>query len=219
MASGKGRLVWITADLIEETVDQLRAKFERGGMAQGTHLFWAAYISIDGTGAPKERVANAQMFEQGVRAALEVSKETMRRVILQCGAKWYGPHRRSVPMPLKESMPMHLQGADFYVDQRDSLLRFQREFNHSFDWTITLPGTVCGFTRASYQSLGTALALYAAIKAYLKEPLEFPGTRQKFGTGDDLIDAGLLADFDIWCATTPKCGGEILWVFEMGCES
>ncbi len=95
-------------------------------------------------------------------------------------------------------------------DQRASLLQLQKESNNSFSWTITLPGTVCGFTRASYQSLATTLALYGALKAYLKEPLEFPGTRQKFGTGDDLICAALLAEFDVWAAVEEKCGGEVL---------
>jgi hypothetical protein len=52
-------------------------------------LFWAAYIAVDGTGMPKERVANAKMFEQGARAAIEVSRANLRRVILQCGAKWW----------------------------------------------------------------------------------------------------------------------------------
>jgi len=140
----------------------------------------------------------------------------------------YGPHVRSVPMPLKESMGYQEKGADFYLlvdgcistlprnlihrpsDQRASLLQLQKESNNSFSWTITLPGTVCGFTRASYQSLATTLALYGALKAYLKEPLEFPGTRQKFGTGDDLICAALLAEFDVWAAVEEKCGGEVL---------
>lgn len=36
---------------------------------------------------PKERIANAKIYEQGVRAAVEVSKANLRRVILQCGAK------------------------------------------------------------------------------------------------------------------------------------
>ncbi|KAI9011705.1 hypothetical protein DFJ74DRAFT_307700 [Hyaloraphidium curvatum] len=209
VAKGTGRLSWITADLLEESVESLKSKFAAGGVAAGTHCFWAAYINIDGTGMPKERVANAKMFEQGLRATVEIAGYSLRRVILQCGAKWYGPHKRSVPMPLKESMGPHTEGADFYLMQRDSMLRLAEEWKDRWDWVITLPGTVYGFTRASYQSLATSLALYAAMKAHLREPLEFPGTRQRLVNADDAICAALLAEFDVWCATTPACGGEV----------
>jgi hypothetical protein len=36
VGKGKGRLVWITADLIEETVAALKTKFVEGGVAEGT---------------------------------------------------------------------------------------------------------------------------------------------------------------------------------------
>lgn len=35
-------------------------------------------------------------------------------------------------MPLKETMPPHEVGADFYLDQRDSTVRLMKECNNSF---------------------------------------------------------------------------------------
>lgn len=212
VVGGKGRFIWISADLVEETLDQLKKKFAANGVSETTHVFWAGYIQAGGVGSVREREANAKMYEQGVRAAVELAKDNMRRVILQCGGKGYGPHRRSVPMPLKESMPPHEVGADFYLDQRDSTIRLQKECNNSFDYTVTIPGGIFGFTRACTQSLATTIGLYLALKAYLKEPAEFPGTKKKYGNGDDVTCAALLAEFNVWCATTPECGGEVLWV-------
>lgn len=174
-------------------------------------IFWAAYIPVDGVGMPKERAANAKIYEQGVRAAVTLCRDNLRRVLLQTGAKLYGVHRRSIPMPLEETMPPHEVGADFYLDQLASTRQLIKECNNSFDYVMTVPGAICGFTRSSYQSLATSLGLYIALKAHLREPAEFPSTRHKYQTGEDMCCASLLAEFDVWCGVTPKCGGETLW--------
>ncbi|KXS12256.1 NAD(P)-binding protein [Gonapodya prolifera JEL478] len=213
VTQGIGRLTWICADFLEESVEELIAKFKSGRVEGTTHVFFGAYVRIDGTGGPKEHVANTDMFERSIRASIGAAGKTVKRILLQIGAKWYGPHtRKTLPVPLRESLEPDVKGASFYIPQRDFLGSYAAECQQqglTWDWVITAPYTVWGFTRASYQSLATTIALYATIQAHLGEPLHFPGNNNRWLGADDAICADLLAKFNVWCITTPQCGGEL----------
>lgn len=58
-------------------------------------------------------------------------------------------------------------------------------------------------------TFATSLAFYAMIKSHLKEPLTYPGTFESYIATHDASPAGFLAEFNVWCATTPEAGGRV----------
>ncbi|TPX38283.1 hypothetical protein SmJEL517_g00079 [Synchytrium microbalum] len=208
---GRGRLTWVQADLNEESLDSIVAKYRKGGVEEVTHVFYCAYVLIDGWQGPEERRANAKICHQGVQAADIVSKR-LARVLLQTGgkasniiAKWYGVHRVVRPNPLMESDTPD-PSADFYLDQMESVKALSQ--GKQWDWTMTIPAGIMGFTRQSQMNLATTIMLYCALKAHTGEPLIWPANGQGFDASHDETDVVYLAAFNVWAITTPKCGGE-----------
>lgn len=82
------RLIWVAADLLDESVDALAAKFGGAGVGDASVLFWGAYlIGPDGWGSASETEINRKMFDNCLRATLAVNKGKLERVLLQLGEK------------------------------------------------------------------------------------------------------------------------------------
>ncbi|KAI9029504.1 hypothetical protein DFJ74DRAFT_658633 [Hyaloraphidium curvatum] len=203
-----GRLSWVCSDLLEDSHEVVEEKLKAVGGDGITHVFYAGYVVVDGWMGPKERAANAKLFDVGVGAAAKVAAKAMRRIVLQVGAKWYGFHTKYTVCPLTEEDEPDPKGADFYLDQWASAKRLSEASGGQFDWTVTIPTGIYGFARSSYMNSATTFALYAAVQAFRGEPLEFPGSKERWIVGNDFIDSMLLAKFDVWAGTTGKCGGE-----------
>ncbi|TPX38282.1 hypothetical protein SmJEL517_g00078 [Synchytrium microbalum] len=201
---GRGRLTWISTDLNEESLDSIVAKYRKGGVENVTHVFYCAYVLIEGWQGAEERKANAKICHQGVQAA-DIVSTRLARVLLQTGGKFYGVHRVKRDQPLMESDEPH-PAADFYLDQIDSVKSLSQ--GKQWDWAMTIPGGIMGFTRQSQMNLATTIMLYCALKAHTGEPLIWPGNGRGFGAPRDETDVVYLAAFNVWAATTPKCGGE-----------
>jgi nucleoside-diphosphate-sugar epimerase len=58
-------------------------------------------------------------------------------------------------------------------------------------------------------TFATSLAFYAMIKAHLGEPLTYPGTFESYVATHDASPSAFLAEFNVWCATTPAAGNRV----------
>ncbi|KAI9011652.1 hypothetical protein DFJ74DRAFT_771954 [Hyaloraphidium curvatum] len=202
------RLTWVSADLYEESVEQLAEKFGKAGVGQCSVLFWGAYLLGDGWGSPRELDLNTKMFDQCLRATLAVTKGKLKRVLLQLGEKWYSRHPTPA-LPQRETFDDPQPSiAPFYASQ----LSIARSLapQHGFSWTVTLPQCIYGATRQCAQTLATSLGVWAYAHKLLGMPLVFPGNVRAWNAVMDGSDAALLAELNVWAATEAKCENEIL---------
>lgn len=224
-----GRLHWVCSDLLVDSMDEVANKLEAVGGDKITHVFYAGYVVIDGWMGKKERAANAKLFDVGVGAAAKIAAKSLRRICVQTGAKAYGFHVQHTKCPLTEADPWHPVGADFYIDQVESAKRLSEASGGQFDWVVTVPSGIWGFSRSSFMNSATTWALYCAVQAHRGVELSFNGSIERWLVGNDFVDAMHLAKFDVWCGTTAKCGGEYFnasngsvytweWMWPIFCE-
>lgn len=83
-----GRLHWVCSDLLVDSQEVVEEKLKKVGGEKITHIFFAGYVVIDGWRGKKERAANARLFDIGAGAACKIAAKSMRRIVLQTGAKW-----------------------------------------------------------------------------------------------------------------------------------
>nr|WP_309225711.1 SDR family oxidoreductase [Quadrisphaera sp. INWT6] len=167
-----------------------------------THVFITAW-SRQETEAENIRV-NGGM----VRDLLAVlgPQGTLRHVALVTGLKHYlGPFeaygRGDLPdTPFLEDAE-RLPVDNFYYVQEDEL--FAAAAAHGFTWSVHRSHTVIGHAVGNAMNLASTLAAYAGIQRHLGRPLVFPGSRAQWDGVVDLTDADLLADHQLWAATTP----------------
>ncbi|KAI9016901.1 hypothetical protein DFJ74DRAFT_678723 [Hyaloraphidium curvatum] len=206
-ALGK-RLVWVEADLLNESPDALAEKFTAAGGAEITHVLWGAYVyPPQGWGSKEETDANEKIFDSTMRAVVKCSKK-FERVVLQLGAKW---HIRDPPMiqPIRESdEPPNVPLCPFYNRQLTVAKKLGAE--HGFTWTCTLPLAILGVTRQTAMTQATSLATYILIMKHREGPLIFPGSAGDWNSIQQASSADLLAKHNVWAALEPKCAGQIL---------
>ena len=167
-----------------------------------THVFFTAW-SRQQTEAENIRV-NGGM----VRDLLAVlgPQGSLRHVGLVTGLKHYlGPFEAygqgDVPdTPFLEDAE-RLPVDNFYYAQEDEL--FAAATAHGFTWSVHRSHTVIGHAVGNAMNLASTLAAYAGIQSHLGRPFVFPGSRAQWDGVVDLTDAGLLADQQLWAATTP----------------
>ena len=167
-----------------------------------THVFFAAW-SRQQTEAENIRV-NAGMVRD-LLAALG-PQGSLRHVALVTGLKHYlGPFEAygqgDVPdTPFLEDAE-RLPVDNFYYAQEDELVAAAAA--HGFTWSVHRSHTVIGHAVGNAMNLASTLAAYAGVQRHLGRPFVFPGSRAQWDGVVDLTDAGLLADQQLWAATTP----------------
>ncbi|KXS21391.1 NAD(P)-binding protein [Gonapodya prolifera JEL478] len=209
-ALGSGRLRWIAADLYRAGEHGLVELFEKNGVADVEHLFWAAYAVADGWGTDSELEMNTKMFQNCLRAVSHVAGPRLKRVLLQLGGKWH--IRKPAPkLPFRESAePPNLPIAGFYTAQHKVLLEEHARKTGNWDWVVVLPNAILGHTRQAQMTLATTIAIWATVKATLGQPLNFPGTLQAYEAHGNETSADLLAEFLAWAATKPECALQVI---------
>ena len=90
---------------------------------------------------------------------------------------------------------------NFSYAQEDAL--FAAAAAHGFTWSVHRSHTVIGHAVGNAMNLASTLAAYAGIQRSLGRPFVFPGSGAQWYGVVDLTDAGLLADQQLWAATTP----------------
>ena len=187
-------------------VDLLNAqecKAKLGGLAEVTHLFYAAYQERSTEG---EQVAVNGAMLRNLVSAIEVAAPELEHVCLIEGVKAYGCQFGPYKTPARETDPRHLP-PNFYYDQEDFLRDQQR--GKAWAWSALRPSLVCGPGVGHPMNFVMAVAVYASISRELGLPLWFPGTRGAYTPLSEATDAVQLARAAVWAATESRCANQI----------
>jgi nucleoside-diphosphate-sugar epimerase len=196
----RGRVRYVSVDLLERAA----AEQALGGLAEATHVFYAAFQGAPGAAADFARnvVANRDILVHAV-SALDKAAAGLERVVLVTGTKYYGSHLGAYRTPARESDPRHF-GPNYYFDQIDWLTQFQR--GKRWSWVELRPQTLCGFAPGTPMSIVPAIAVYASISRELGLPLRFPGTAWR--SIYQVTDSAHFAAAALWAATSPRTANE-----------
>jgi nucleoside-diphosphate-sugar epimerase len=167
-----------------------------------THIFFTA---LQMRASPFEEVTLNQAMLQNLLEAIDRSSNTLRKVVLMEGAKYYGAHLGPYKTPAKEDDPRHLP-PNFYYDQEDYLKA--RSAAHGWSWTALRPSCICGFAVGNPMNMATVIAVYASLCRELGLPLRYPGSARAYGALMEMTDAHLLAKAAVWAAENESCNAE-----------
>lgn len=192
------RAEFISVDL----EDPAAAERALGKLDDVTHVFYSA---LNGSIHAENVAGNLALVRNSVGVLAEASAQSMQRVVLTQGGKYYGCHLGKHKTPSKETDPRHLP-PNFYYDQQDFVVELQR----GKDWTYTLvrPEAVIGNVAGIPLNSCGFLAAYAAVCKHLDVPFHYPGPQQAFEAYNKFTDARLLGRFEAWCATAPEAANE-----------
>lgn len=181
------------------------AAAERGlaGMAEVTHLVFAAYVERE-TDEELIRVNDALL--RNTLDALAAAGAVLQHVTIYQGGKAYGHHLGFFNTPAKESDP-RLIAPHFYYTQEDLLRRIATE--RGFRFTVLRPEGVTGYAVGNPMNLLMVIGVYAAISKKLGLPLRFPGTRAAYEALYQTTDAELLARATVWAGSAPEAAEHI----------
>jgi nucleoside-diphosphate-sugar epimerase len=194
----KGPVRHLAVDLLDR--DQARERL--GGLAEVTHIFYAAYQQRPSWA---ELVApNLTMLVNAVEA-VEPAAAGLRHISLMQGYKVYGAHLGPFKTPARESDPRHMP-PEFNLDQQDFLEDRQR--GKAWSWSAIRPSVVCGFALGNPMNLAMVIAVYAAMSKELGLPLRFPGRPGAYDSLLEMTDAGLLARATLWAATDERAANQ-----------
>ena len=190
---------WIAVDL----ADQQACRRALGGLAEITHVFYAARYDHPVEGQPEPVEINASMLTNLVDALEPVC--ALEHVHAVHGSKYYGHQLGPLPMPLREDNP-RAAGRNFYFDQEDFLI--SRSRGAGWNYSTSRPHAFCDAAIDHPRSLGLVLAVYAALQRELRQPFDFPGGVNGYHTLTQFTDLALLARAAAWMATEPRCANE-----------
>jgi nucleoside-diphosphate-sugar epimerase len=193
-----GAVRHVAADLL----DPADAKAKLSGLADVTHLFYAAYQ--DRPSWAELVPPNLAMLVNAVDAVEPVAPG-LRHVSLMQGYKVYGAHLGPFKTPARESDAPHMP-PEFNVDQQDFLEARQR--GKAWTWSAIRPSVVVGFALGNPMNLAMVIAVYAAISKELGLPLRFPGKPGAYDALLEMTDAGLLARATVWAATDERAANQ-----------
>jgi len=187
-----------------DLLDAGDAKEKLHGLAQATHIFYAAFQAGSGPAADyaKNIAANRDMLVNSV-SAIDGAAPGLQRVVLVTGTKYYGSHLGAFKTPAREDDPRHA-GANYYFDQIDWLAGYQK--GKPWTWTELRPQTLCGFAPGTAMSILSVIAVYAAVLKELGKPLAFPGTAWE--SLYQVTESSHLANAALWAATEPRCANQ-----------
>lgn len=194
----EGEYRHISANLL----DPVDAKDNLGGLAEVTHIFFAAYIEKPSWA---EMVAPNMDLLVNLLDAVEPVASGLEHVNIMHGTKWYGNHLGPFKTPAKESDPGHMP-PNFYYDQQAHIV--ERQKGKSWTWSTARPHGICGFAIGNPMNLVMVLAVYATISKELGLPLRHPGSEANARALYNVTDSGLLARSCVWMATEPKAANE-----------
>jgi nucleoside-diphosphate-sugar epimerase len=207
----ESRAAFVSVDLLDRDACERRL----GALRDVTHVVYAAVNEqrdlVSGWRRTEHAEANFQMLRNLVDV-VERSAPALRHITLLQGAKAYGAHLGSYPIPARETAPRHMP-PNFYYEQEDFLA--ERQHGKSWSWTILRPPLIIGFAVGSSMNMLTTIAAYAAISKELGLPFRFPGSN--LTNIAQAVDARLLARAIRWAGTTPACANQTFNVTNGDC--
>jgi nucleoside-diphosphate-sugar epimerase len=190
------RAKFLSVDLVDREACEGALRAVRGI----SHVFFCAYSAGDDEFASVE--TNLRLL---VNLVESLDSDTLERLVLVEGAKWYGAHLGPYRTPAKEDDPRHLP-PNFYYDQEDYVR--ERATRGGWTWAAVRPSGICGFASGNPMNLSTALAVYCVLSKELGLPLRFPGKPGAFRAVCEMTDASHLARALLWAATDERCANE-----------
>ena len=172
-----------------------------------THVVYAALQESGDLAAgwqdPELMTYNLRLFENALEPLLQAHGSSLLHVSLLQGAKAYGLHVGSSPLPAKEGAPRD-RHENFYFLQEDALRKLCN--GGSLSWTILRPQVVYGESIGSPMNLLPAIGVYATLEKAHGRPLCFPGGTP---TVQEAVDARLLARAINWAGESREATNEI----------
>ena len=179
-----------------DLLDAEACRRELGGLADVTHIFFAAYKL--GASFAEEIAPNVAMLRNVVEA-VEPAATGLRHVQLVQGSKFYGNTFGPYRTPAREEQTPH-PAPQFYRPQRDWLIA--RQQGKAWTWSTLRPHGIWGHATGSQLSMMLATALYATVMKHLGQPLHFPGKPGAYDALYQMTEASHLAKGMLWAATS-----------------
>jgi nucleoside-diphosphate-sugar epimerase len=207
----ESRAEFISVDLL----DRDACRQHLGVLRDITHIVYAAVAEqrdlVSGWRQAEHADANFLMLKN-LFEVIERSAPALQHVTLLQGAKAYGAHLGSYPIPARESAPRHMPPS-FYYEQEDYLR--ERQHGKAWSWTILRPPLIVGFAVGSAMNMLTTIAAYAAISKELGLPFRFPGSNLTHIA--QAVDTRLLAKAIRWAGATDACANQVFNVTNGDC--
>ncbi|KAK1573004.1 uncharacterized protein LY79DRAFT_641967 [Colletotrichum navitas] len=215
---------FIQSDLLSGTEELGRTLRDLNGNID--YVFFFAYTQPPPSNGGRlwsnvdEMVSSNRALLVNLLSALDYANIKPRRFLLQTGGKNYGVHLGPTKTPQEEWFPRCDLEPNFYYFQEDSLWDWCRK--NATEWVISMPSFVIGAVPHCQMSLALPLGIYAAVSAYLGEPLVFLGDISAWTTVQRNSSAMLNAYFAEWLALEEKTANEkfnstdgTIWTWEM----
>ncbi|PSN61180.1 NAD(P)-binding protein [Corynespora cassiicola Philippines] len=131
-----------------------------------------------------------------------------KRILLQTGGKNYGVHIGRVRTPLVESdpQPQHLE-PNFYYRQEELLFAYCSAHEETC-WNIVMPAAIIGATEHPSMNTFVSYSVYAAVKAYKGEMLEYGAGMESWQFEALHASARLTGYLSEWAVLEDKCRNE-----------
>lgn len=206
------RVTHVSVDLLS-SAESIAGELKRANV-KAEYLFYYAYLQPKSVIDPMSPDAvkglietNVPMF-QNLLYALPLANTIPRRILIQTGGKNYGAHVGRVRTPLVESDPQPRHIADnFYYHQEDALKSFC-EKHPGTAWNVVRPFGIVGSAPSSPLNMFMCFAVYAAVQARKREPIEFGGDLDAWQFETACSTARLTGYLSEWAVLEPDCANE-----------
>ncbi|KAI0129701.1 hypothetical protein BJ170DRAFT_617299 [Xylariales sp. AK1849] len=195
----------IAVDFLQEP-DQIASVLKENEV-RADYIFFFAYVQPppkEGHGLwsdAEEMVRVNSLLLDNFIGALKISAIKPKRFMLQTGAKNYGIHLGLSKVPQEESDPRVEFEPNFYYPQEDSLFKYCSE--EGVGWNVLMPGAILGAVPDAAMNLAFPLAVYAAVCAKLKQPLEWPSDINGWQMHSSMSSAMMNGYMEEWAVLTP----------------
>jgi nucleoside-diphosphate-sugar epimerase len=179
--------------------DDCRAKL--APLTRVTHVFYAARYDHP-EGVPEDVNRNAAMLANLVDA-LEPAAPRLAHVHAVHGTKYYGHNLGPIPVPVREDSP-RTAAPNFYFAQED----FLRARAGRWSWSTSRPHTFLDAAPDEPRNVALLIAVYAAVRRALGEPLAYPGTPASYAARTQFTELALLARAVEHISVTPRCANQ-----------
>lgn len=173
-------------------------------LADVTHVVYAALYEKPGLVAgwrdSDQMRTNLSMLRNVMEPLL--ANNPIEHVSLLQGAKAYGTHIHTIPVPAKEAAPRDAH-ENFYWLQEDWIRDAAQR--HGFAWTILRPQLIVGGAVGVAMNVAPVIGVYAAVCRELGLPFSYPGGASYVW---ETVDARICATALSWAADAPTARNE-----------
>ncbi|KAL2182268.1 NAD(P)-binding-like protein [Thermothelomyces heterothallicus CBS 203.75] len=212
LGEGSSRVEHLAVNFLDDP-SEIAQRLREKNVEHVDHIFYFSYMQPAPKGdvldlwanAEELAVVNENMFNNFI-AALQLISLRPRRFMLQTGSKHYAFYLGPAFLPAFESDPRVLLDRNFYYEQEDALAAYCEAVGAA--WNIARPSYIVGAVRDGTLNHLIGFGIYAAVQAYLGEPIAFPGDYHAWDR-EQVQSTGMLnAYFEEWLVLTDKTANE-----------